>query len=475
MPKIPAPGLVTCVVAAVVFTALVCPGPAPASITMEREIGDEFLAQARRQLPLITDYELNSFISGLGQRLVATLGTQPFKYEFEVVRDGDLNAFAVPGGKIFLHAGLVAKAGSEDEVAGVLAHEIAHSHAHHVIRQQKKSAVSSYAALLGLLLTAVHPAIGQAAAIAAGSGTRLKYQRDFEREADFLGLGYARKAGFEPAAMLRFLRTVHSEQKLNPTYLPPYLRSHPLTAERLAYLESSLGQSEWAARPTPASWPLQRAKAIARAAVETRRQAVPDYERRLAAASAAERAGALELIGLLMAHGQEWDSARRYLAEAEGLGREVNRELGRVYLREGRLSEARPRLERAVALRPRDWNAWGDLGLLAYEEGRYGEAVQRLEESLELHAYRPALRRSLARALDKDGRSAEGFYHLAWAAEAEGHIVQAHAYYEKAAAGLAEGSRLKAEADKKVEEMAKRLPRKSALPSRKPPADRVSP
>lgn len=256
------------------LSVLLAAAPALASITTEREVGEEFALEAHRGLPLIHDYELLSLVREMGNKLVATLGNQPFDYEFFVVAEDSINAFAVPGGKVFVHAGLISRVGSEDEVADVLAHEIAHAHAHHAVRQQQKSAVANYASLLGIFLGAINPVLGQAA-IAAALGQTLKYQRDFEREADFLGVGYAKKAGYDPGAMLRMLRVIYDEQRINPASVPPYFQSHPLTGERLAYLESTLKENEWQGEPKPASWRFQRAQAIATAYSQTRRTAVP--------------------------------------------------------------------------------------------------------------------------------------------------------------------------------------------------------
>ncbi|RMF23031.1 MAG: hypothetical protein D6760_06205, partial [Deltaproteobacteria bacterium] len=181
-----------------------------ASIRSEREIGEEVVKEARQHLRLIHDYEVDRLVDEVGERLVAVLGTQPFDYEFFVVADDSINAFAVPGGKVFVHAGLISRVESIDELAGVMAHEIAHAHAHHAARQQEKAATANYASLLGIFLSIIHPVLGQAA-LAAGQGMQLKYQRDFEREADLLGVDYAAKAGYNAGAILRMLRKIYDE------------------------------------------------------------------------------------------------------------------------------------------------------------------------------------------------------------------------------------------------------------------------
>src|SRR4029077_20621584 len=159
------------------------------------------------------------------QKIVAALGNQPFTYHFAVVRDARINAFAVPGGYIYVHGGLLLRASNDDEVAGVLGHEIAHVNAHHLARQQEATQLLNYAALLGVLLSVVQPAIG-AGAVAANAAVQLQYRREFEQEADYLGAGYMRRAGYDPRGMLDFFKKMLDEQRLTPASAPPYLLSH---------------------------------------------------------------------------------------------------------------------------------------------------------------------------------------------------------------------------------------------------------
>jgi predicted Zn-dependent protease len=285
---------------------------------------------------------------------------------------------------------------------------------------------------------------------------QLQYQRDFEREADFLGLGYVAKSGYDPAGMLALLRKMYDEQKLNPTLVPPYLMSHPLTGERLGYIEATLKKNEWQMAVHEARWDFVRAKAIVRGYAQTRAQAVPPYERRLEAAETPEQRGmALELIGLLMTHGDDFDLAIKYLVEAETLGRQVNRELGRAYLRKNKLADAEPRLRKAVERDAKDWNAVSDLGETFYLQGKYQDAVARFETAVELFPHDPRLMQQFGRALDKADRTAEGFYWFAKASEFRGDGVQALSYYERAIEGLPKGDKRRKEIEEKIEKLKK--------------------
>jgi predicted Zn-dependent protease len=418
-------------------------------VAEEREIGAEIALEARRKLPLINDYEATSYVRKIGAAIVKTLGTQPFDYEFFLVRDDTLNAFAVPGGKVFIHAGLVSRASNVDEIAGVMAHEVAHAHAHHSVRQQQKGQMANYATLLGVLLSAINPVVGQAA-MSAGMSQQLKYQRDFEREADFLGIDYSREAGYESGAMLGMLRKIHAQQQLNPTVVPPYFQSHPLTGERLSYLESSLGKNEWEVKVKPATRDLLRVQAIVRAYSQTRKQAVPDYERALAEATPTERPAALEMIGVLMAHGDDYALAIEYLEQAEKAGRNVDRELGRSYLRKGRLADARPRLLRTVAAAPGDWNALADLGDLHYQAGDFDASVVMYRKAVAAYPWLPEVERALSRALNKAGKTGEAFYWYGRASEFEGQPYQAVGYYQKAIETLPANDPLKTDVEQRL-------------------------
>ncbi len=409
--------------------------PALAAISEEMKLGDEFLDDAIAHIPLIHDYELAGFLRDMGMKLVGTLGPQPFKYEFFVVRDDDINAFSVPGGKLFANAGLIARVDSEDALAGVIGHEIGHAAAHHLVRQQEKGAAAGYASLLGLLLGIVNPALA-IGALAAGQAAQLKYQRDFEREADYLGIDYARKAGYDPAAMMNLLHQLNDDQSMNPTRIPPYFLSHPLSVERLTNLEAVLGRHEWDKVKVAPTMRLKRAQAIARAYTQSRDQCVPEYERAVANASPEQKPEALELLGILMSHGEEYGTAEKVLREAEAAGRNVDRELGRTAFRRGHFEEARARLNRVLAKTPDDWDTLADLAAMDNEDGNYAAAATKLERSVTLDPYRPDVLRAFGRALGKSSREGEGFYWFGRASETEGDHRQAIAYFKRSLAAL---------------------------------------
>ena len=448
-----------------------------ASIAEERRLGDEVVEEALRGLPLVHDYETNKFVREMGERIVATLGSQPFEYEFFVVREDSINAFAVPGGKIFVHAGLISRASNEGELAGVLGHEVAHSHAHHAFRQQQKGQLANYTSLLGVFLGAINPVLAQAA-MAAGMAQQLSYQREFEREADFLGIGYLEKAGYDPTAMLGMMQKLHTESQRNPTLMPPYFMSHPLTSERLSYMEATLKSNEWTAKKTAPSAEFERIQAIVRAYSQTRKEAVPDFEKRLTDAGASDRPRALELIGILMAHGDEYSTAVGHLEEARSAGRSVDRELGRSYLRLGKFEKAEPLLKRATEADPSDWNARADYGELLYQLQRYEAAIEHLDKAVEAYPYVPLTREVLARALNKADKTGAAYFHYGAAADFRGDARAALRYYKRAADDLPKDDPLREDLDEKIERLERVVSGPPTRPGARPPGfagrDRVS-
>ena len=112
------------------------------TVEKEKQIGEQFLLEVQQEIPLIQDPFLTSYINRLGQKLVAQIGPQPFKYKFFIVDDPTMNAFAVPGGYIFIHTGMIQMADREGELAGVMAHEISHVYCRHMSKMMEKSRVA---------------------------------------------------------------------------------------------------------------------------------------------------------------------------------------------------------------------------------------------------------------------------------------------------------------------------------------------
>ena len=215
---------------------------------MEKKIGESIMRDIRQQEPsYLDDPEIEGYLNRLGHRLAAQSEGASLSFEFFILKDATLNAFAMPGGFIGVHTGLIMAAQSESELASVLAHEISHVTQHHLARSISKQNLSQYAALLamavGLLAARHNPDLAQGAIVggqAAGIQNQLSYSRDFEREADRTGLQVLEKAGFDIRGMAAFFERLQKFGRLYENNAPGYLRTHPLTTERIADMENRI-------------------------------------------------------------------------------------------------------------------------------------------------------------------------------------------------------------------------------------------
>jgi len=428
------------------------------SIEEEKELGREFALEAGAALPLLRDPDIVAYVASTGHRIVGALGPSPFEYQFAVLKAPQINAFAVPGGYVYVHSGLLTRVANDEELAGVLGHEIAHVHAHHLARQREATQLMNYATLLGIFASIANPALG-AAALGASAAVQLKYSREFEQEADYLGARYMRDAGFDPRGMLDFFQKLWEEQRTTPTFLPPYLLSHPLTDERLTRLEAVLRTAQWerVSRP-PASLSLHRAQLVTRARTQPPNEVVASYRRLLA--EHPEDPQAHYLLGFALLETGSYEQARLELEQARQQGwMEGERELGRALLRLRRPQEARAALARAAEQNPAD----------ALAQAELGKALELLGETdAALQAYRRAVQEApdfdeahyqLGMLAGRTGQEGIGIYHLAVAYQLRGDYPQAVRQYEKALPLLPSGPE-RERAQENLERLEKCLQRK---------------
>ncbi|HEY9445974.1 MAG TPA: M48 family metalloprotease, partial [Burkholderiales bacterium] len=213
------------------------------------------------------DVEATDYINALGDRLVAKSSDTRQKFDFFLIRDNQINAFALPGGYVGVNTGLLLAAQSESEVAGVVAHEIAHVTQHHIARmlaQQEKSQIMSLAALAVALLASRTSSDAASAAAAVGQAgaiqSQLNFTRDNEREADRVGLQVLEAAGFDPRAMPIFFERLQRATRVYEGGAPSYLRTHPLTYERIADVQNRVEAFPYRQVPDSLDFQLVRAK-----------------------------------------------------------------------------------------------------------------------------------------------------------------------------------------------------------------------
>jgi predicted Zn-dependent protease len=220
----------------------------------ERQLGYMMVQQLRDQNALLEDPEISEYLNSIGDRLAAQSPDGAQGFQFFVVKDPAINAFAIPGGFVFVNYGLILATNSESELASVLGHEIAHVTQHHIaraIRAQSQQSMTTMAAMLAAILLGAmsHSAgSGQATegAILAAQGMAIQQQINFtrenEEEADRVGIGYLAGAGFDTQAMGNFFEVLSRKEGLAATYIPAMLVDHPVTTDRIAEARARAAQ-----------------------------------------------------------------------------------------------------------------------------------------------------------------------------------------------------------------------------------------
>ncbi len=243
-------------------------GEAVLSPQTERRLGESVVRDIRQNDPTyVDDPELAEYLGTLGAKLTSAAHAR-YDFQFFVLRDPTINAFALPGGFVGVHTGLITAADTESELASVLAHEIAHVTQRHISRmfgKEQKMQLPTMAALAAaILLGRSRPdlAAGAAAAAQAGSvSAQLAYSRDFEREADRVGLDTLEKAGFDARAMPAFFEKMQKEMRVSEDAgVPSYFQTHPLTVERIADTENKAAAMPYHQHVDSLEFQLARAK-----------------------------------------------------------------------------------------------------------------------------------------------------------------------------------------------------------------------
>jgi predicted Zn-dependent protease len=214
------------------------------SVQDEVRLGREAQAEVRKQVPRLTDAIVTNYVSGVGRQLAARATGPRYPYSFTIANYRELNAFALPGGPVWIHRGILHAAANESQLAGVLAHEVAHIALRHAADQISKQLIAG--GLLGLLGAVLGNDSGGARTARLGAqilanGYMLKFSRDDEREADRVGAQIMRAAGWDPGGMAEFMDTLAREQGRAPGSVEVFLSSHPAPAERAAALREEIG------------------------------------------------------------------------------------------------------------------------------------------------------------------------------------------------------------------------------------------
>lgn len=417
------------------------------SSSAERRLGDRIARELYRDPDYLDDAILGEYVQGIWQRLMDGARQrgelQPeleerFAWEVVLGRDRSVNAFALPGGYMGVHLGLIAVVSSEDELASVLAHELSHVTQRHIVRiisrQSNQAPWLLGAMILGALAAASNPGAagamivgGQAAAVQG----QLNFSRDMEREADRVGYGVMTQAGFDARGFVGMFEKLQQANRFNDTGAFPYLRSHPLTTERIADMQARQQLQTHTAVPQLTmthAMLAARARMLANPEVDSLRAALLRAQGEMVAMSPAEQGGVLYAAALGAVGLREFEQAQRLQerlqvtvrddaraayqvrllgaeialaagdprrastfleAAAPGASGAVTRPLlflrARARTQSGQAREAAEPLQVWLASRPRDAQAWQ---LLSQAYAAQGQTLRAVRAEAEVHAAR---------------------------------------------------------------------------------------
>jgi predicted Zn-dependent protease len=222
--------------AALGLLALSAPLIGACAISQQEEVamGRQYAAEINRQLPIIQDPAVNRYVSLLGDRLAAQ-GTRKIAYTFYVVNTDVINAFALPGGYIYINRGLIERSSNLSELAGVMAHEIGHVELRHGVKEMQRVQKANLGLSLAYILLGRSPGGVESAAVnVAGAAILSSYSREAESESDSLAVPMLVRSGIDPDGLVTFFKKLLDEQKTRPSAVEQWFSTHPLTEARIA-------------------------------------------------------------------------------------------------------------------------------------------------------------------------------------------------------------------------------------------------
>ena len=414
--------ILSALLASVILFAWCTPASA-ISLKEEQELSQQFMRMVNRHFELIDDPVIRGYVEKVGRKILAGLPPQPFTYNFYVIKEESYNAFAIPAGYIFINSGLLLAMDSEDELAGILSHEIAHVVCRHIsqrIERSKKIDLASMAGVVaGIFLGAAGGSIEAAQALtlgsaAAGQTLSLAYSRDDESQADQMGLFYLDKAGYSAKGLLDILKKIRGKQWFGSAQVPTYMMTHPAVEERIAQIDTWMATQQDMARKTKdPSTQFRRMQYRSRALYGDPNSAIAFFKSILAKNPSDDEAVYAQALTLARTgeHAQAVQLLQRVLTR-NALDPMVLADLGKVYFLSGRTREALQILKGATSLPDTSPEGWFYLGRTYLELGDHPAAIDSLERLLLVHSDYAQAYYFLGEAYGKMGRRPESHYFL---------------------------------------------------------------
>ncbi|HEU6453604.1 MAG TPA: M48 family metallopeptidase [Gemmatimonadaceae bacterium] len=222
------------------FTTTAC---ATISTQQEVQMGQQYSAEINQQLPIIKDAEIDRYINVLGDSIAKLSDDRNLDWHFFVVDSKEVNAFALPGGFIYVNRGLIERADKLDELAGVLGHEIGHVTNRHTVKLMEKQQTANVGIALGCVLTRVCESQATGALVnVVGSGVFAKFSREAETEADESGVRYVTRAGIDPRGIPQMFEKLIEERGRQPSTVAAWFSTHPLEEDRIADTQAMINR-----------------------------------------------------------------------------------------------------------------------------------------------------------------------------------------------------------------------------------------
>lgn len=407
------------------------------SPAQERKLGESAMLELRASGAYLNDPEINAYLNELGLRLTAAVPGGKRDFEFFAVNDFAVNAFALPGGFIGVNAGLLLLAQSESELASVLAHEVSHVSQNHIARmidsQSKAGLVSMAALALAILAARSNPEVAQGLALASQAGlmqAQLDYTREHEREADRIGVQVLEAAGFDTRAMASFMERLQRATRANDTgKTPGYLRTHPVTTERIAEALDRVRDKPY--RQVRDSEEFHFVRALARSYQGEDRAAVTHFEVALKERKFNHEAATRYGLVAALLRAKDYASAERELAVLEKTHARhpmIEALAGQLLLQSGKVKAAVARYQSALKAFPGHLQLVYDYPEALLRDGQSKLAVAFVAEQLQRYPRDGQLHQLAARGYADLGRRAlqhrhQGEYY-AWRGNLKGAVEQ---------------------------------------------------
>ena len=405
--------------------ALVLPLPGRAiTIGEEEELSAEMLRIIFKKMPVVDDPYVTAYVNRVGRRILSVMPEQPFRYRFYVINQDMYNAFATPAGHIFVYSGLIEAMDSEDELAGILGHEIAHVYCRHISQKIELAKKVSWAQLAGIAAGILVGAAGGSGAAASGmmlgsaatgATAQLAFSRENEMQADQLGLKFLSDAGYSTEGLQKVLKKIRSKQWFSKEQIPTYMMTHPAIEDRIAYVGSWIEDHKGKTPPVQKTNPAEFERIQTRLIVEYNdpsselSQLGQILQREPGNTLARYRYGLV--LGRLNRTAEAVTELKAVLAR-NAFNPYMLRDLGKVYFLGGQLDAALSTLESARSMIPEDPDTLFFLGRTQQELGRSAEAVALYTAVIQKTPdYRDAYY-FLGQSLGKQGALADAHYYL---------------------------------------------------------------